>query len=224
VERRRAPPVSTSDTSIAATPGLSPEITPNDRFYVVDEEIIDPDIDPAGWRVSVKGNVDRPFLLGYDELTSMPAVERFQTLQCISNPVGGPLISNAKWTGVPLRDLLERAGMRPGAREVVFRQFEGDYSDSLSLAAAAAPAVLVALGMNDHVLPREHGFPARVLIPGVYGMKMVKWLGEIEVVDVPHAGYWERRGWSKEAVVKTMSRIDTPDDGADLAPACRGWR
>jgi len=149
----------------------------------------------------------------------MRAVEQFQTLECISNPVGGPLISTAKWTGVPLRDLLERAGVRPGAAEVVFRQFAGEYSDSIGLAEAMEPEVLVAVGMNGRVLPREHGSPARVLIPGVYGMKMVKWLGDVEVVDAPHVGYWERRGWSKGAIVKTTSRIDTPADRADVSAA-----
>ena len=219
VERTAAPAASARDGDIAATAGLSDELTDNDRFYVVDEEIIDPDIDPATWRLRVHGAVRRPFTLTYDDLTAMPAVEQFQTLECISNPVGGPLISNAKWTGVPLGDLLEGAGVLPDARQIVFRQYEGAYSDGVTVAAAMDPRVLVAIGMNGRVLPREHGFPARLLLPGVYGMKMVKWLGEIEAVTVPEVGYWERRGWSSAAIVKTMSRIDTPKDRADLGPA-----
>jgi DMSO/TMAO reductase YedYZ molybdopterin-dependent catalytic subunit len=197
---------------VARVPGLSPEVTPNDHFYVVNEELIYPDIDPDTWSLHVQGLVNRPFSLSYRELTSMPAVEQYMTLECISNKVGGRLISNAKWTGVPLAHLLRRAGVRPGALEVVSSSVDG-YADSIPVADAMRPATLVAFGMNGMVLPREHGFPARLLVPGYYGMKQPKWLGQIEVVNRPFDGYWEQRGWIKDAVVKTMSRIDTPRSG-----------
>jgi DMSO/TMAO reductase YedYZ molybdopterin-dependent catalytic subunit len=198
---------------LTRTAGLSPEITPNDRFYVVNEELFPPDVDPDTWRLEVGGLVDRPFRLSYRQLTAMPAVEQFMTLECISNKIGGDLISNAKWTGVPLPRLLRRAGVKAGAVEVVSRSVDG-FSDSIPLADAMRPTTLIAFGMNGTKLPRAHGFPARILVPGYYGMKQPKWLGSIEVVDRPYRGYWEQRGWIKEAVVKTMSRIDTPRSGA----------
>jgi len=203
------------DASFAHIAGLSPEVTANDRFYVVNEELVYPDIDPDTWSLEVRGLVDRPFRLSYHQLMSMPAVEQFQTLECISNKVGGHLISNAKWAGIPMADLLRRAGVKSGAVEVVSSSVDG-YADSMPVAAALRPTTLVAVGMNDRVLPREHGFPARLLVPGYYGMKMPKWLGSIEVVDRSFQGFWEQRGWIKEAVVKTMSRIDTPRRGQEV--------
>ena len=199
-----APP---ADAAFDRIPGISPRITPIASHYVVDEEIIDPDVDPAAWHLRIGGVVDRPYQLTYDELTALPAIEQFQTLECISNPVGGDLMSTARWTGVPLATILERAGVRPGAVEVVSRAI-GGYSDSIPIEQAMLPTTLVAIGMNGRVLPREHGFPARLLVPGLYGMKQPKWLEGIEVVDRPYVGYWEERGWIKAAVVKTMSRID----------------
>ncbi len=209
------PPAAAGDDAFRSIRGLSPSVTPNQLFYVVDEEIIDPDLDPATWRLAVGGLVERPFQLTYDGLTSMPAVERYQTLECISNPVGGGLISNARWEGVPLPAVLERAGPRAGAAEVVF-ECAGGYSESLSIDQAMAEDTLLAIGMNGHVLPRAHGFPVRLLCTGTYGMKNPKWLTSIEVVDRPYRGYWEQRGWSKQAIVKTWSRIDVPAWGADV--------
>jgi len=209
------PSARAGDHAFAGLRGLSPRLTPNGSFYVVNEELLYPDIDPATWGLRVEGAVDRPFTLRYRELRSMPAVEQIQTLECISNKVGGKLISTARWVGVPMRDLLDRAGVRPGALEVVSRSVDG-YADSIPLEDATRPTTLIAIGMNGRVLPREHGFPARLLAPGYYGMKQPKWLGSIEVVDRPFQGYWEERGWIKRAVVKTMSRIDTPRDGATV--------
>jgi DMSO/TMAO reductase YedYZ molybdopterin-dependent catalytic subunit len=197
-------------------PGLSPRITSLEDFYTVDEELIDPDVDPARWRLAVGGLVDEPFELTYDDLLAFPLVEQHATLACISNPVGGDLISTATWTGARVADLLERARPRTGAVEVVFRAI-GGYSDSLPIADAMRPVTLLAVGMNGRTLPRAHGFPARLLAPGYFGMKQPKWLASIEVVDTPYLGYWEQRGWVKAAIVKTWSRIDgldQPDEGA----------
>jgi DMSO/TMAO reductase YedYZ molybdopterin-dependent catalytic subunit len=218
LRRETTPPSPPDDAAFSRIAGLSQEVTPNEAFYVVDEEIIDPDIDPATWRLSVGGHVRRAFDLSYARLLSLPAVERYQTLECISNEVGGNLISTAKWVGVPLPDVLNRAGVQSDAREVVFTA-AGGYSDSLSIEQAMDPSTLIAVGMNDHVLPRAHGFPARLLSIGTYGMKNPKWLTGIEVIDHSYMGYWEQRGWSRRALVKTESRIDTPPSGAAVRGA-----
>ncbi len=200
-------------------PGLAPRITPVSDFYVIDSELFDPDVNVDGWTLQVGGLVDRRFELTYDELLEQPAVEIYSTLECISNEVGGDLISTARWTGVPLRDLLRRAGVRDGALEVVSTSVDG-YADSIALDEAMAEHTLVVIGMNGSTLPRAHGYPARLLVPGRYGMKQPKWLGAIEIVDRPFQGYWEERGWSKAAMVKTMSRLDTAlTEGSDTVVA-----
>jgi DMSO/TMAO reductase YedYZ molybdopterin-dependent catalytic subunit len=122
-------------------------------------------------------------------------------------------MSTAKWVGVPLPEILQRAGVGSNAAEVVFRA-AGGYSDSLSIDQAMDDSTLIAIGMNDHVLPRAHGFPARLLSVGTFGMKNPKWLTSIEVVDRPYLGYWEQRGWTKRAVVRTGSRVDVPSSDA----------
>jgi DMSO/TMAO reductase YedYZ molybdopterin-dependent catalytic subunit len=210
-----APSAAPGDAAFARIPGLTPEITTNGRFYTVNEELFPPDVDPLTWRLEIGGLVGTPLSLSYRELTSMPAFEQYLTLECISNKVGGHLISTAKWTGVRLRDLLERAGVRQGAVEVVSASVDG-FSDSVPLADAMSPNTMIAYGMNGMQLPRAHGFPARILVPGYYGMKQPKWLGSVTVVDRPYLGYWEQRGWIKEAVVRTMSRIDTPRNHSDV--------
>ena len=206
------------DPAFQRIAGLSPALTPISDFYVVDESLIDPDIDPATWRLSIGGLVDRPFALSYPQLNRFPLIERFHTLECISNRVGGDLISTARWVGVPLRHILERAGVKPGAVEVVFRA-AGGYSDSLPFDHAMDDTTLIAIGMNGHVLPRAHGYPARLLSVGTYGMKNPKWLTSIEVVNRPYVGFWEDRGWNPAAPIKTFSRIDTP-----RRPGSRGGR
>jgi len=201
------------DAAFRSLPGLTARVTPLGAFYVVDEAFVDPLLDPSTWRLAVGGFVSSPYDLSFDDLTRMEVRERFQTLECISNPIGGQLISTARWEGVPLGALLERAGPRPGWAEVVFHSADG-YSDSLPFTQAVDGTTLIAIGMNGDELARRHGFPARVLSVGTYGMKNPKWLTSIEVVDRPYTGYWEERGWSKPAVVKTGCRIDVPRQGA----------
>jgi len=209
------PPRSPGDAAFAQIPGLTPEVTSIAAHYVVDEEIIDPSIDATTWRLAVGGLVDHPLQLTYAQLKALPAVERHQTLECVSNKVAGHLISTAKWIGIPLPEILDRAGVESGAAEVVF-EAAGGYSDSLSIDQAMDESTLIAIGMNDHVLPRSHGFPARLLSIGTYGMKNPKWLTGIRVVSRPYAGFWEQRGWSKPAVVRTSSRIDVPVDESQI--------
>jgi DMSO/TMAO reductase YedYZ molybdopterin-dependent catalytic subunit len=194
-----------------AIKGLTPEVTPNRLHYTVDESIIDPDIDADSWELVVGGLVGRPIRLRYADLLAMPAVEQYVTLQCISNDVGGDLVSTAKWTGVPLADVLARAGgVASGAVRVAFHAV-GGYSDSLPVAKALERTTVVAYGMNGTSLPRAHGYPARIIAPGIYGMKSVKWLQRIEVVDYDYLGYWQRSdGWDNLATIKTASRIDVP--------------
>ncbi len=163
----------------------------------------------ATWKLEVAGNVERPFAIGYDELLDMEAVERPHTLECISNEIGGDLISTAVWVGVPMADLLARAGVKAGAYDAVLTSVDG-YSDSIRIAKAQDPDTLVAYLMNGVTLPEEHGYPARALIPGIYGMKNVKWLHRIEVVTFDFQGYWMERGWSDVAAYNTHVRIDAP--------------
>ena len=136
-------------------------------------------------------------------------MRQIQTLECIDNQVGGDLISNADWTGVRLADVLAQAGLRSSVQRIVF-ECDDDYSDSIPLAKALEPNTLLAYEMNGQTLPRQHGYPIRLLAPGLYGIKNPKWIREIRAVDGDYRGYWQRRGWTNDATIKTMSRIDVP--------------
>lgn len=188
---------------------MPPEITPNDRFYIVSKNIVDPTVDLVRWRLEVGGLVDRPFTLRYDDLRRLPAKEEVVTFECISNEVGGDLISTARWRGVPLAYLLEQAGIRAGVRKVVIRAWD-DYSTAIPLEKARHPGTILAYEMNGEPLPHKHGFPLRLVAPGLYGMKNPKWVTAVEAVDYDYLGFWEQRGWSDRAVVKTMSEIIVP--------------
>jgi len=198
-----------ADPAFDALERLTGRITANPDHYTVDTALIDPRIVQATWRLEIGGAVEHPFVITYEELLDMEAVEQAHTLECISNEIGGDLISTAIWTGVPMRDLLERARPRADAFDVVLRSVDG-YSDSVRIAKAMEPGTLVAYLMNGYELPEEHGFPARALIPNIYGMKNVKWLGRIEVATHDYQGYWMERGWSDIAVYNVHSRIDLP--------------
>ena len=188
---------------------LPTPITSNEEFYVISKNLIDPSVDGATWRLRVGGLVERPLSLTLDEIRAMAAVDQVQTLECISNEVGGDLISTARWRGVRLRDVLAMA--RPAATAVELKLDADDgYTESIPAELAADDRVILAYEMNGEPLPQRHGFPLRLLLPNRYGMKGPKWLTAIELIDQPYAGYWEQRGWSKEAIIKTMSRIDAP--------------
>jgi DMSO/TMAO reductase YedYZ molybdopterin-dependent catalytic subunit len=207
------PPPTPDYTDIAPVAQQTPEITSTHAFYYVSKNITsDPDVKVGNWQLTISGSVQHPYALSYAELQHLPAVERYQTLACISNEVGGPYISTGKFRGARLADILNAAGLQPDARELIFHAADG-YSDSLHLAQALAPETLVVYALNDAPLTRAHGFPARLLIPGLYGMKNGKWLTSLNVGTGGYQGYWEQRGWTHEAVIKTMSRIDTPVDG-----------
>ena len=199
------------------TPGLVAEVTPTPAFYYVSKNLeSDPALNAETWHLTLSGMVDRPLTLSYDELRALGSTQQYQTLGCISNEVGGDLISNARWTGVSLADLLGQASIQPGASEVIFRCADG-YSDRLHLTQALNPEALVAYLINGQPLPTAHGFPARLLVPGLYGMKNGKWVTSLEVAAGNYQGYWEQRGWTQEAIIKLMARVDVPSDG-DLLP------
>lgn len=214
----RAPP---ADSGFPAVPGHTPEITPIEEFYNIDINLVKPAVDHVGWELGIHGLVDRPYTLDYRQMqTEFEVVEMVSTLTCISNQVGGNLISTAVWRGVRLREVLERAGVQEGVLDIVFTGAEG-YTDSIRLTEALKDDTLLVFGMNGRALPRVHGFPARIIVPNIYGMKNVKWLTGIEAVDVDYQGYWMVRGWSDEAVVRTQSRFDLPGDGARVGPGDR---
>lgn len=196
---------------------LPPEVTPNDQFYEVSKNIINPRVDATTWKLEITGNLGNAYSLSYDELKALPWKEQYATLTCISNPVGGDLISNALWRGVPLRLLLERAQLPPTTARLAFFSADG-YVDSFSVERAMRENVLVAYLMNGEPLPDGHGFPARLIVPGLYGMENVKWLTRIEPVPANFRGYWQQRGWADTAVINTMSRVDVPSDSAMVAP------
>ena len=145
----------------------------------------------------------------YDDILEMESVTQITTLECISNTVGGEYISNGEWTGVPLRAILEQAGLRDGVVDISLHA-EDDYSDSIPLEKALSEDVILAYQINGVTLPDEHGYPLRLIVPGIYGMKHVKWINRIEPVGEVYTGYWQERGWSDEAPVLTMSKITTP--------------
>jgi DMSO/TMAO reductase YedYZ molybdopterin-dependent catalytic subunit len=190
--------------------GLAREITPVSDFYEVSKNPFDPHVDAVRWRLEVSGLVNEPFSLGFDEIKAMPSVEQYSTLACISNEVGGDLIGNAVWRGVRLKDVLEKAGLKDGVVDIVLRASD-DYRDSIPLDRALAAETLLVYEMNGEPLTPTHGHPLRLIVPGIYGMKNVKWVKRIEAVGVDVKGYWQARGWDDRAEYKTMSRIDLPD-------------
>ena len=199
---------------------MPPVVTSNEDFYVISKNVLDPELTVEGpegsdvWSLQMDGLAGGAHTLSYAELVSLPAVEEYVTLECISNEVGGHLISNAHWKGVRVRDLIERAGGAPdGTMKIVFHAAD-NYSSSIPLDLAMQPEVMLAYEMNGEPLPTNHGYPARLLVPGRYGMKSVKWVIRIEAVDYDHQGYWEERGWSDECIVKTTSVFLVPRGGA----------
>lgn len=191
---------------------LTPAITPNEEFYVTSYRS-PPAIRVNQWALSLKGLVKHPRTWTYPQLLAHARESRIITLECVGNTVGGEFISTAKWEGISLKTLLHQAGVSSTAQDILLRGAD-DYSDSITVERALQGDVLVAHTMNGVPLPQGHGFPARIIVPGIYGMKSVQWLTDIEVVAQDYKGYYQKKGWSDEAVVKTMSRIDLPEHGS----------
>jgi len=212
------PPVpDAADFGIA---GLSPIVVPNNDFYRIDTRLTVPNVDSATWSLRIHGMVAREVTLTYAELLAMPLYERFVTIACVSNEVGGYLVGNAKWTGVSLVSVLDRAGVQPGATQLVGRSFDGWTcgfpTEHLSGAGSEA---MIAVQMNGEPLPPSHGFPARLIVPGLYGyVSATKWLTELELTTLEaFDAYWVPLGWAKQAPILTQSRIDLPRNGASVS-------
>ena len=216
-------PVASESTQVTApapepafdVDGLSTLITPNHEFYRIDTALVLPRVDVESWRLRVTGMVDEPLELTLSELLAMPAREETVTLACVSNEVGGDLVGNAVWFGIPLADLLAKAGVQPGATQIVARSVDGFTVGFPTEVALDGRPSMVAVGMNGVPLPIDHGFPARMIVPGLYGyVSATKWITEIELTTLEQFdAYWIRRGWAKEAPIKTQSRVDVPRSG-----------
>ncbi|MDE0188078.1 MAG: molybdopterin-dependent oxidoreductase [bacterium] len=201
--------------------GISPIITPNEHFYLIDTALSPPQVNLEEWTLKVTGLVENPYEISFDELLTRPLVERYVTLSCVSNQVGGSLVGHAKWLGVPLSLILDEAGLLPQAEQIVGRSVDGFTVGFPSSIPYDGRDALVAVGMNDEPLPIEHGFPVRLVVAGLYGyVSATKWLSELELTTWDgFDAYWVPRGWAKEAPVKTQSRIDTPLEGRIAARA-----
>jgi DMSO/TMAO reductase YedYZ molybdopterin-dependent catalytic subunit len=211
-----------ADASIDV-PGMPKLITPASTFYLIDTELASPRIDANNWKLSVKGAVDNPVEFSYKDLLGMPTREADITLSCVSNTVGGGLVSNGRWTGVLLSDVLAEAGMSRdkitnASRQLVGRSVDGFTTGFKTDIALDGRNALVAFGLNGSELPIKHGYPVRLIIPGLYGyVSATKWLTEIELTNWNFDAYWIQRTWSKEGPIKTQSRIDTISAGDNLS-------
>jgi len=200
--------------------GITPYLTSNDTFYRVDVALQVPQIDAGAWRLKIHGLVDREIELSYDDILAMPLVERRITLTCVSNQVGDRYVGNATWLGISMRALLERAGVKRGA-DCLVSTSKDDMTISTPLQALTDDRdALLAVGMNGAPLPLEHGFPARMVVPGLYGyVSATKWVVDMEVTQFSKVStYWTDRGWAAQAPIKTQSRIDVPRQFASVSP------
>ncbi|GLY96378.1 hypothetical protein Acsp02_36330 [Actinoplanes sp. NBRC 103695] len=197
-------------------PGAVAYVTSNDDFYRIDTSLYPPQIDPATWQLRIHGMVRNPITLSWDDLLRRPMIERYVTLACVSNEVGDSLIGNALWLGTPIKALLDEADPLPDADQVVQRSVDGWTCGSPTSVLRDGRDALLAVGMNGKALPVEHGFPVRMVVPGLYGyVSACKWITEIEVTRfADFDAYWVPRGWSAQGPIKTQSRIDSPRGGA----------
>lgn len=200
-------------------PLLASEVTPTYLFYRIDINPIVPQVDSKSWNLTIKGLVEKPLTINYDQIKAMPSVEEYVTLECISNKVGGDLISTALWKGVRLSHLLDKATIKPNVKYVVFRCADG-YDVGIPIERSQMEGTILAYDMNYTPLTPKHGFPVRAIVPGLYGMMNPKWITEIELVDKVYEGYWQRLGWANNAEDKTGSFILIPGQ----APARQRFR
>jgi DMSO/TMAO reductase YedYZ molybdopterin-dependent catalytic subunit len=196
-------------------PGLSPFITPNATFYRVDTALILPQVPPSGWRLRIHGMVEREIDLSFDELMRRPLIETYVTLTCVSDPVAGPYIGNARWLGASLASLLREARPRAGADQILSMSADGYTSGTPVQTVLDGRDALLAIAMNGVPLPVEHGFPVRMVVPGLYGyVSATKWVTDLKLTTfASETAYWAQRGWSQQAPIKTESRIDVPLTG-----------
>jgi DMSO/TMAO reductase YedYZ molybdopterin-dependent catalytic subunit len=201
-------------------PDLSSFVTPNSSFYRVDTAIVLPQVDPKSWTLRIHGLVGREVSITFDQLLRRPLIEHYVTMTCVSDPVSGPYIGNAKWLGASLADLIRSARPQAGASQLLCTSTDGFTSGTPIEVVLDGREALLAVGMNGSALPVEHGFPARMVVPGLYGyVSGTKWVTDIKVTTYQaETAYWAQRGWSPEAPIKTESRIDVPLDGATRKP------
>ncbi len=215
------PAAASSETLAADTElgveGISPFVTPSSDFYRIDTALVVPQVSKESWALTIDGLVDTPMRLTFDDLLARPQVERYVTLACVSNPVGGDLVGNALWQGVLLKDILDEAGPQAGAAQLASRSTDGwTCGTPLDVVMDGRDAML-AIGMNGEPLAAQHGYPVRMVVPGLFGyVSATKWVTDLRLTTWEEFdGYWIPRGWSKLGPVKTMARIDTPRTGSD---------
>ena len=204
--------------NISDIAGLTSFYTPNSQFYRVDTALSVPQISPQSWQLRIHGMVGKPVTIGFNDLMKRPMFDHDVTLCCVSESVGGSLLGNARWQGTSLADVLRMAGVAKGAQQIVMRDVNG-----MNIGVAVDPvmdgrASMLAVGMNGQPLPAEHGFPVRVVVPGLYGyVSATKWVVDMELTTFgAFDAYWTHRGWSAQAPIKTESRIDTPKAGGSV--------
>ncbi|WP_438865822.1 molybdopterin-dependent oxidoreductase [Paractinoplanes atraurantiacus] len=210
---RQTPPVVPAGVQVS---GVTPYVSTNADFYRIDTALYPPQVDPATWQLRIHGMVRNPITLTWEQLLQRPMIERYVTLACVSNEVGGDLIGNALWLGTPIKELLDEADPLPGADQVVQRSIDGWTCGTPTAVLRDGRDALLTIGMNGEPLPVDHGFPVRMVVPGLYGyVSACKWITEIELSRFEDFdAYWVPRGWSAQGPIKTESRIDTPRDGA----------
>jgi DMSO/TMAO reductase YedYZ molybdopterin-dependent catalytic subunit len=208
-----------AEGAVLNVPGLSPFYTPEAKFYRVDTSLTIPRIAAQTWQLRIHGMVDKPMTITFNDLIRRPMVEHDVTLTCVSEAVGGNYVGNAHWQGVLLADLLREAGIRSGADQIVMRDAKG-----MTIGVATEPVMdgrksLLAVGMNGHLLSPEHGYPVRVVVPGLYGyVSATKWVVDMEFTTYgAFDAFWVKRGWSQQAPIKTESRIDVPKARSTVA-------
>jgi DMSO/TMAO reductase YedYZ molybdopterin-dependent catalytic subunit len=198
---------------------LTSEITATDLFYRVDINPVPPTVDANSWRLVINGLVSRPLTITYEQLKAMPSVPQIATLECISNKIANDFIGTAIWNGIKLKDLLEKSGVKPNAKYIVFRCADG-YDVGIPLERGLQEGSILAYGMNGETLDAKHGYPVRAIIPGLYGMMNPKWITEIELIDGIYEGYWQKKGWANNAQYNTHSYIVVPGN----APIRKNFR
>ncbi|MEU4690028.1 molybdopterin-dependent oxidoreductase [Actinoplanes sp. NPDC023714] len=213
---RQSPPPLPAGVQVA---DVTPYVSPNADFYRIDTALYPPQIDPSTWELRIHGMVRNPITITWEQLLRRPMIERYVTLACVSNEVGGDLIGNALWLGTPIRELLDEADPLPGADQVVQRSADGWTCGTPTAVLRDGRDALLAVGMNGEPLPVAHGFPVRMVVPGLYGyVSACKWITEIELTRfADFDAYWVPRGWSAQGPIKLQSRIDTPRKGTKRA-------
>jgi len=214
-----ADPVSVPAAAQVDVESMTTYLTPNEEFYRIDTAIVPPTLDAQQWRLRVHGMVRQEIEIDFAELLEQPMIESLTTLACVSNTVGGNLVGNAVWTGWPIRELLARAGPEPGADMVLSTSSDGFTASTPLGALTDDRAALLAIGMNGEPLPVEHGYPVRMVVPGLYGyVSATKWVVDLKVTTfADDVAYWTPRGWSERGPIKTSSRIDVPAPSAEVS-------